>query len=457
MAGIGLRLRSMLGRDSVAGDLAAYAYAGVVSAGPLVVSIVSILLIGVLSLERVPDPQFIAQFQVSITYLIATGLVLTGLIQLLLARFISDHLFERRSERILPNYTGATLVTTAVTGTLGLALALTVFRGETPLYRALMLMGFVIVSNIWISTIALASVKRYVAILAAFSAGYLGSVFASVQLSRHGVEGLLAGFVAGQLVLLVCLNAAMHRHHEAGEHIAFDMFERGRVLSAFVLIGLFFNLGIWTDKFIFWFGPTGQTVIGPLRASVIYDLPIFISYLCIIPGMAVLLLRLETDFVEHYGNYFKDIRTGATLGHIREMRNLMVRSARSILYDILKIQAVVTLLIFAFGDALLEALGISTLYLPLLRIHVVAAGLQVLLLACLNFFLYLDRRRTLLLLTAVFAALNGLLTWATLELGPDTYGYGFAGALLITVLLAVLALDRCFEHLEYETYMLQRS
>ena len=66
-----------------------------------------------------------------------------------------------------------------------------------------------------------------------------------------------------------------------------------------VAVGLLYNLGIWADKFMFWFfPPTSQPIIGALRASLIYDLPVFLSYLSIIPGMAVFLVRIETDFVE---------------------------------------------------------------------------------------------------------------------------------------------------------------
>jgi uncharacterized membrane protein len=100
-------------------------------------------------------------------------------------------------------------------------------------------------------------------------------------------------------------------------------------------------------------------------------------------------------------------------------------------------------------------IGISTLYLPLLHIDVIATSLQVLFLGILNIFFYLDRRRLVLVLTVLFVALNGLFTGITLFFGPNVYGYGFACALLVVVFLGVCLLNRCFDSLEYETYMLQ--
>ncbi|AKJ68082.1 hypothetical protein PATSB16_20020 [Pandoraea thiooxydans] len=458
MAGIGFELRKILKRDSLTGTLTAYGYAGIISAGPLVLSILGILLIGLLSLSTVEPPVRIVQFQISVTYLMAVSLIVTGALQLSFTRFISDRLFERRPDRVLPNYNAVALVTTVVTGVLGLGLALTAFRHESTLYRLLMLAGFVIISNIWIGVIFLTSVKQYRAILAIFFVGYLTTVIFAVALNRYGLEGLMGGFVIGHLILLIGLGSLIHRNYRSDDYLSWEVFDRRFAYPSLMFVGLLFNLGVWLDKFMFWFSPaTGQVVIGPLHASLIYDLPVFISYLCVIPGMAVFLLRIETDFVEYYDAYYDAIRNGGTLKYIQDMRDMMVRSVRTGLYEILKIQALVTLLIFAFGDKLLRLLGISTLYLPLLHIDVISASLQVLFLGALNIFFYLDRRRVVLGLTAVFVLLSGLFTWITLEMGPNTYGYGYAGALLVVILLSVDMLDRRFASLEYDTYMLQKD
>ena len=99
------------------------------------------------------------------------------------------------------------------------------------------------------------------------------------------------------------------------------------------------------------------------------------------------------------------------------------------------------------GGALLAWLDISPLYLPLLQVMVIGAGLQVVLLGILNVLFYLDRRRLALLLVGAFCALNLACTALTLQLGPLWYGYGFAAALLIVCVGGLIALDRVFERL----------
>ena len=85
------------------------------------------------------------------------------------------------------------------------------------------------------------------------------------------------------------------------QSIDFLFWKKKLLYPSLMLIGLLYNLGIWIDKFMFWYYPdTSEQIIGPLRASVIYDLPVFMAYLSIIPGMAVFLVRIETDFVDFY-------------------------------------------------------------------------------------------------------------------------------------------------------------
>lgn len=458
MAGIGFELRKLLRRESLSGLLSAYAYAGIIGSGPWVLSIVAILIIGFMSVAIVVPNTLVTQFQVSVTYLIALSLILTGAFQLSYTRFTSDRLFEHRNEWILPNLHAVMLAVTLLSGAFGLPCILLLFPEQSLMYRVSMLAGLVLLSNIWMTTIFLSGMKHYKAIVILYGVGYGVSVAAALILRPLGLEGLLGGFVIGQAVLLSGMVALILRNYPSDHFMSFEFFRRDMHFRSLMWVGLFYNLALWADKFLFWFNePTSQQVIGPLRASVIYDLPVFLAYLSIIPGMAVFLVRLETDFVEYYDAFYNAVREGGSLRMIEEYRNGMVEAARMGLFEIIKIQSIAALLIIAVGPQLLRWLGISELYAPLLNIQVIGVGLQVVFLGILNVFFYLDRRRVTLLLTGLFLVLNLLLTYITLLLSPAYYGYGFAGALLITVLVGFVLLDRTLDRLEYQTFMLQGS
>lgn len=455
MAGIGFELRKLLQRDSYAGLLKAYAYAGVISSGPWVLSIVGILLVGMIAAGSAADRE-VTRFQVMVTWLILCSLVLTGPIQLSFTRWVADRLFERRRDLIVPNFLGALLLVLAGCGTLGLLAAALLFPGQGNLLRVLIGSGLAVLGSIWLTTIFLSGMKQYGAIVLLFLLGYGVTVLASLGLRRFGLEGLLGGFVLGQFVLLAGMLMMVLRTLPTERMIAFAFLRRGAMYGTLVWVGVLYNLGVWADKLVFWLSPeVSQPIIGPLRASIIYDLPAFLAYLAIIPGMAVFLVRIETDFVEYYERFFDAVREGGSLDQIRHLRDEMVFTIRQGLYEILKIQGITTVLVMVLAPRVLDWIGISHLYLPLLYLDVVAASLQVVLLGLLNIFFYLDRRRVVLGLTVLLLALNTGLSWLTLQLGAAYYGYGVALAMMITVFVAMLALESRLHRLEYETFMLQ--
>ena len=88
MAGIGFELRRLLRKNTLLGLVEAYAYAGIIGSGPWVFSIIGILLVGIFSASIVVPSILVTQFQTSVTYLVASSLILTGLVQLAFTRFV---------------------------------------------------------------------------------------------------------------------------------------------------------------------------------------------------------------------------------------------------------------------------------------------------------------------------------------------------------------------------------
>ena len=456
MAGIGFELRKLLRKESYLGLFQAYVYAGIISSGPWILSIIGVQLIGIFSLTVVIPQISVQQFQVSVTYLLACSLIITGPLQLAFTRYVADRLFEKKQDTIVPNFMGAQFLTLLVSGTLGIILFFTAFQGLPLGYRLMMLICFALLCLIWIATIFLSGLKQYTAIVWIFALGYGTTVGAALLLRPWGLEGLLFGFMLGHYLMLCGLWFLILRHYPIRYFIAFDFLRAGRMYPSLIWTGLFYNLGIWVDKAQFWYAAeTSEAVIGPLRASPIYDLPIFLAYLSIIPGMAVFLVRIETDFVEFYERFYSAVREGGSLDQIESHRNEMVFSIRQGLGEIIKIQGITLLVIFLLGKQLLEWLGVSVLYQQLLYIDLIAASLQVAFLAILNVFFYLDKRRLVLMLTGLFVASNTALTQLSILMGPNWYGYGFALSLLIVVCAGMVLLSENLEKLEYETFMLQ--
>jgi hypothetical protein len=81
------------------------------------------------------------------------------------------------------------------------------FQDTSLLYKLLLLGCFVTVSCIWISTVFLSGLKEYVAIVGLYGLGYAVATVAAALLKGGGLEGLLTGFLIGQVVLLVGMHS----------------------------------------------------------------------------------------------------------------------------------------------------------------------------------------------------------------------------------------------------------
>ena len=187
-----------------------------------------------------------------------------------------------------------------------------------------------------------------------------------------------------------------------------------------MLVGLLYNVAIWADKFMFWYLPPNVRAHHrrPACLALIYDLPVFLSYLSIIPGMAVFLVRIETDFVEYYDKFY-DARCAAAARSNTSSRcaTEMVYAIQQGLGEIAKIQTLAVLVTFVAGRRCWMPWHLQ----PVPAFAACAgggAGLQVGLMAILNVFFYLDQRRIVLVLAVEMVVLNIVFTALTLHLGP---------------------------------------
>lgn len=456
MAGIGFELRKLLRDQSFFGALRAYGYAGLLSAGPWMISILGLIAIGILTFNAGLPTAAATQFQVTVTWIMALTLILTGPLQLSFTRWVADRLFENHQEVVLPNFVGLLLVVHVVAGTSAVFFFGILVEQASAVYRAAAVAAFVVTADLWIANIFLSGLKYYKTIVSIFLLGYIVSTGGAYHLRSWGAEGLLIGWLAGQSLMLLAILGVLVRNFRSGVFVRFDFFRPGATFPALFVIGFLYNFAIWSDKFVFWLNPlTGISVLPPIRYSPIYDLPIFLAYLCVVPGMAVFLMRFETDFVDCYDRFYHAVRSGSSLDEIATQRDRMAQSIRVGLADIAKIQTITLMALSAFASGVFSWFRIPLVYLPLFYVHAVAATLQILLLAVMNVFFYLDRRQENTLLMLALALGVPVFSWLSIRMGAEFFGYGVAVAMLLTLMLGLQLMNRVLGRLEYETFMLQ--
>src|SRR4026209_588694 len=375
MAGLGFRLKRLIVDGSYSGWLRAHLYGAVLSAGPWLLSICTLGTLALLSRNLIGDAAH-ARFQAIVVYTYTVSLITTGAAHMVVTRHLADELYRGRIGALVVSYRltlGVTALAHLVLGTAFYALC----PGLEPALRVFGVMLLVVVSCTWMVVIFLGAAQDYASVVAAFFVGHVGRRLAALGLGRMiGSAGYLGGFLVGQAGILFVLCARVER-----EFTAVRVLESVHLLRAFgrypelIAAGVFYNAAIAVDRVIFWVGPTGLPVVGWFHAS-LYDSPIFLCYLSVVPALAIFLVSVETDFYDRYREYYGVATKHGTLRQVLEARRAMTECLRDSLRRLLVVQAPLTLLLMALAPWIADRIGLDRLQVAILRCGLVGAPLH---------------------------------------------------------------------------------
>lgn len=447
MAGIGFELRRMLhGDGGIASRLQALLTATLITAGPWIVTMCTLLLVSVLGRSNL-DEATDSAFRTLVTYAFAVSMVTVGAVQMPMTRHLADLLHGREYDRVLPAFVGASL---GVGGFQALtAFAFVWCAGFDNLTGAVFVALYVAVSLNWLAMAWLTVIRQHVPILAAFLLGLTCSILVVKQTgAEDGLAGPLFAYAAGQGLTFLLLAMLIMRGLEPGNTRSFGVFRAVTRYPLLLLTGICYSTGVWIDKFVFWFAD-GITTAPLLKSHPLYDTSCFLAYLTVIPALALNLIVLETRFYERYRTYYAALVKGLPLRDVEWQRGEMIESLREGAILLLRWQGLFTGLAIVFAPVVLEALGMPEGMVRTFRLACAGAFFQVFLLIAVLVLLYFDLRREAVESTLCFLVLNGVLAGVSLALGYPVYGAGYAAAGFCSLAWAWFRLQRALPRLEY--------
>jgi uncharacterized membrane protein len=455
MAGIGFQLRKILDRPGYLPMLRAYGYAALIGSGPWVFSIVSLAILGLVAREFVSEERM-RLFFLSVTYIYALSLIVTGPTQMILTRYAADQDFLHKPDKTFSAIVTILTFNSVFSAVLGLILFL--FFVPAPLLVQLSSAAlYVLVTSVWITSVYLSASKNYRAVINAFFSGYALSFAAAWAFSAWGgADYTMLGLVVGHSLLLLLLLRTTVGETGSARFLNLEVFGYFKTFLPLALCGFFYNLGIWIDKIIFWFiSPDRLQVAGILHASPLYDQVVYLSFLTAVPGMAVFLLKLETDFAIRYADYVQQVLRKGTYRQITEVKHQMVLALQHGFAQLVKVQGLFTLILIVFARDLLRPLGLGAVQVGVFQVTALGVFLLVLFLSLMTVLFYLSKLTDAMICCLVFALINGLVTLWSISGGERWYGFGFFLASGIATALAVVRVNHRLALLEYETFTSQ--
>ena len=132
-------------------------------------------------------------------------------------------------------------------------------------------------------------------------------------------------------------------------------------------------------------------VAGILHAAPVYDQVVYLSFLTLTPGMAVFLLKFETDFAAKHDEYVQLVLRKGTFRQIGEVKNNLVSALQSGLIQLIKIQGSFSVVLIIFADKFLQHFGLGAVQTGVFQIATSGVFLLVIFLSLLTVFFYLGK------------------------------------------------------------------
>ena len=452
MAGIGFVLRRLVQTDRLSTNLSGYAHATLASSGPWLFACMALIGIQLMGRDSV-DRDVLRRFSILVTYAFSFSLVTSGPIVLVVTRRLSDSLHARDVCEVPGMLIGAQCLVFGVTALVGVPLYGFIVD-LAPLDRVLAFVGLMLTGGIWLVAVFMSALKSYGSISAAFGAGMAIAFASSSLLVKHfGATGLLLGFTIGLTVIFFALVASVLAEYPGAVVRPFGFVPTFRRYWQLALVGLIYNAAIWVDKWIMWFAPGASAPAKAMLVHEAYEGAMFLSYLSIVPSMALFLVVVETRFYVAYLRFYRDIGEHATLKEIRRNHAEVVRILRAGLRQIALLQSVICLIGLLLAPVLVAAVGGGVEMVPILRYGLLGALFHMLLISALAVLAYFDLRASLLCVAVAFFALNAGLTAVSARLGVEYHGYGYCLAALLAFALAYYLASARVGRLVYLTFV----
>lgn len=461
MAGIGVKLNRIFSKNTIATDLVGFGYSTVITIAPMLL-VIAALVVEELTLGF-SDVGFYRRelFSCTILYIFIFGLLTASPFNPVLSKYMSDVIYNETYEDILPCYYVGLLMNISFSLLLGVPFCLwEFFVGKVPMYYVFTgFCGYISLVLVFYSMLYLSICKDYKKISLYFTFGMVLAVllsFVFVYLFRMEVTySMLLSLVIG-FFLIACLELSLvtsYFRKNSGKYK--QVLQYFKKYWKLVGTNFLYILGLYIHNFVFWTTDGRMIVAKSFVCMQPYDMATCLAMFTNISASVIFITRVEMYFHDRYKAYSEAVIGGRGMD-IDNAKSRMFRQLNSELMNLVRIQFVVTVVIFMLCITFLPNLGFGGMTMKIYPC--LAAGYFVLFVMYAQIiFLYYFSDTTGSLLTAVVFCLGTLLgsIWAT-TLPIIWYGLGLVIGSLLGWTVAFFRIRYIERHLEGHIFCRER-
>lgn len=365
MAGIGIKLNKFFGKSSVSSYVAGAGYSVMTTVAPMLVVIGDILLMRwALDYTDVTTYNNRELFQVTILYIFMFSLLAQSPFNAVLSKYVSDEIFKEQYSSIMAAFRVGLVLNLILNCVMLIPFTLhEYFIGHVDIvYILISIMCFVALSLTFYTVLYLSLCKDYGKISWFYVIGMavafvLSLVFVYV-LGMEVTMAMLLSLAIGFLVI-ASLSYALLRHYFQNNSRKYG--EVLKYIARFwklVLANTFYTLGLFIHNFVFWTSGLSNVVVNTFVCAEPYDFATCLGMFTNISSSVLFVSLIEMHFNERYKQYSEAI-IGGRLLDIKKTKSRMFRMLSELLMSLVRIQFIVSTVIFLVCIIVLQRMGFS--------------------------------------------------------------------------------------------------
>ncbi|MCI5221163.1 MAG: hypothetical protein D3924_00415 [Candidatus Electrothrix sp. AR4] len=405
-------------------------------------------------------------FYVPLTYCVGLSMLISAPLNGLISDALSDDIFKEYYHTVLNTLTGALTIVLLLAFALTFLLHLC-FSKQSYIDGLIFSVLTASMSALWVCINVMTVLKKKRGVLWSFWFGLTLTLILSIgvryfllpllHLTPETLSQVLSRLTMAELSLGFTLAAGIQygylfKTYQYGkmepEYSWFRVTDKNKVVFFFFL---FFNLGMWIDKILYWYWPDVGKKLNPeelfFRYSD-YDTPFFWAFTLFSFCQLLILRRLEELLQEPQKSFYEGLNINLPFKHLDEKKQEFIAGYRKILNSIFFLYGpIVFMLLSSISMNFIELPWENPFVFHLLLIATLVLGIFFLNLIVLQ---YTDQYLLAMLLCAIFLLLNFAGTYLVIFFDLRSYqGAGFLTASLVTTAISWYFVEHYLGRLEY--------
>ena len=362
MAGIGVRLNKIYGKNTLTTNIIGMGYSTILTIAPMLVVIIALVL-----MEKWLEFSTIGYttrelFSCTVLYIFIFSLLTASPFNSVLSRYMSDVIYDETYEDILPCYYLGMFMNIILSAVVGIPFCIyeTLVGKVGILYVFTGYCGYIALVLIFYSMLYLSICKDYKKISFFFAVGMTVTVLVSLVFRRWLHMSITYSMLLALTIgfwIIASLEFSVVR-----SYFRLNSGKYRKVLGYFkqywqlILTNFLYTLGLYIHNFVFWTTDLRMVVVKSFVCVTSYDMATCLAMFTNISASVIFISRVEMHFHERYKAYSEAVIGGRGMD-IELTKKRMFRLLSGELMSLARIQFIITLVIFLICMIFLPQFG----------------------------------------------------------------------------------------------------